>query len=222
MARIPRVEVIGFPHHVTQRGNRRHQTFFSNADYRAYLKLIEEAKSKAGVSVWAYCLMPNHVHFVVVPSRQGGLAGLVQHPHRRYAWRVNRRMNWEGHLWQSRFYSCPMDEEHLIAAVRYVELNPVRAGLCNRPEDWPWSSVRAHLGCDSGLLVDARPMLDRVGCWHEYLGQSASQSLVAAIRDNSMSGRPAGSDEFVRMIEKATGRRLRRRRPGPVSKRFRN
>ena len=222
MARIPRVELVGFPHHVTQRGNRRLQTFYSNADYRAYLGLMTEAKKKAGVSIWAYCLMPNHVHYVVVPEGRGGLARLMQHSHRRYAWRVNRRMQWEGHLWQSRFYSCPMDEEHLMATVRYVELNPVRAGLCSDPGEWPWSSVHAHYRGDDDALVDVKPMLNRVSEWSAYLSECSPVDLIKTIRENVLSGRPAGDDAFVSMAEKSFGKRLRRRKPGPASKRFGN
>lgn len=219
MARIPRVELIDYPHHVTQRGNRRQQTFFKDTDYRAYMRLVADAKEKARVSVLAYCLMPNHVHFVVVPSEPGGLSRLLQHPHRRYARRINKRMEWQGHLWQSRFYSCPMDEEHLIAAVRYVELNPVRAGLRSNPQDWRWSSVHAHLKREDDLIVDVDPMLERIHDWDTYLSESAPDSIIESVRENSSSGRPAGGEEFVEMAERALGRRLRRRKPGPAPNR---
>jgi putative transposase len=222
MARIPRVEVVDYPHHVTQRGNRRLQTFYSDTDYRAYLQLMVEAKENARVAVLAYCCMPNHVHFVVVPSEEGGLVRLMQHPHRRYAWRVNKRMNWQGHLWQSRFYSCPMDEDHLIAAVRYVEMNPVRAGLCENPRDWRWSSIHAHLKGENDVLVDVRPMLERVRDWDSYLTQSTADSMIESIRNNSSSGRPAGGDAFVSMVETATGMRLRKCRPGPAPSKIGN
>lgn len=222
MARIPRVELVGFPHHVTQRGNRRLQTFYSGADYRAYLRLMAEAKRKAHVSIWAYCLMPNHVHYVVVPTIQGGLARLMQHPHRRYARRVNRRMRWEGHLWQSRFFSCPLDEEHLMATVRYVELNPVRAGLCADPREWRWSSAHAHFRGEDDVLVDVSPMLERVSSWGTYLNENSSVEIIETIRENVVSGRPAGNDAFVLMAEKNAGKRLRKRKPGPASKKIGN
>lgn len=222
MARIPRIEVVDCPHHVTQRGNRRLQTFYSDADYLEYLRLLAEAKEKARVSIWAYCLMPNHVHFVVVPSEKGGLARLMQHPHRRYAWRINKRMNWQGHLWQARFYSCPMDERHLIAAVRYVELNPVRARLCEDPRDWRWSSVHAHLKGKNDALVDVGPMLEKAPDWDDFLAQSVPDSMIESIRTNSSSGRPAGNDAFVSVVETQTGTRLRKRRPGRFPKQLGN
>jgi len=219
---MPRIEVVDIPHHVTQRGNRRLQTFFTDADYRAYLRLLAEAKEKAQVAVWAYCCMPNHVHLVVVPSEKGGLARLMQHPHRRYARRINKRMEWQGHLWQSRFYSCPLDEDHLVVAVRYVELNPVHAGLCEDPRDWRWSSIHAHLKGEDDLLVDVGPMLERVQDWNSYLAQSNSSSMVESIRSGSISGRPAGDDAFVSMIEEVTGKRVRKNKPGPAPKKLGN
>lgn len=222
MARIPRVELLDYPHHVTQRGNRRLQTFYSDLDYRAYFRLMIEAKEKSGASIWAYCFMPNHVHYVVVPGIKGGLTRLMQHSHRRYAWRVNQRMQWQGHLWQSRFYSCPMDEAHLVASVRYVELNPVRAGICADPRDWRWSSVHAHFKGDDDDLVDVSPMLERFPDWGSYLSESSPKSIIDTIRSSASSGRPAGDDAFISMVEKKTGKRLRKCRPGPASKRFGN
>ena len=134
MARMPRLVVPGFPHHITQRGNRRMKTFFCDDDYVAYLDLLSAAQADSGVSVWAYYLMPNHVHLVVVPQAKDSLASLFRTVHRHYTRRINFREHWRGHLWQERFHSFVMDERHLMAAVRYIELNPVRARLCSRPE----------------------------------------------------------------------------------------
>ena len=130
MARLARVVVSGVPHHITQRGNRRQATFFNEADYAAYLELMSEWCWRCGVAVWAYCLMPNHVHLIVVPESEDGLRRGIGEAHRRYSRRINFREGWRGHLWQGRFASFPMDERHLMLAVRYVELNPVRAKLC--------------------------------------------------------------------------------------------
>src|SRR6185503_8599863 len=146
MPRLARLVVPDIPHHVTQRGNRRQPTFFSDEDYRLYLHLLGEWSRRAGTAVWAWCLMPNHVHLILVPSHEDGLRAALAEAHRRYTRRINAREDWRGHLWQSRFASFPMDEDHLLACARYVELNPVRAGLVARPEHWRWSSARAHLG----------------------------------------------------------------------------
>lgn len=216
MARMPRLVVPGYPHHVTQRGNRRMKTFFSDSDYRHYLELLSEYKIEAGVDIWAYCLMPNHVHIVAVPEQENGLADLFRQVHRHYSRYINFREKWKGHLWQERFHSFVMDEKYLLAAVRYIELNPVRASLCKIASGWRWSSVHAHLsGTDDGI-VSTGPMLSRVGVgsWLKYLQEDGSQS-TAQIRKHGSSGRPAGSNAFVELMEIATGRNLKRKRPGP-------
>lgn len=214
MARIARLVVPGYPHHVTQRGNRRQRTFFCEDDYRAYIARLADAREKAGVSVWAWCLMPNHVHVVVVPERRDSLAELFSQAHLRYTRYINERNDWCGHLWQARFHSCVMDERHLIAGVRYVERNPVAAGLCDRAEEWPWSSARAHLAGVDDALATVQPMLERIKDWGAYLGTAGSDEELASLRTNSRTGRPLGNERFVEALEQLTGRTLKRRKPG--------
>jgi putative transposase len=211
---MARIVVPLYPHHVTQRGNRRQPTFFGTADYREYLRLIERAKRRSGVTILAYCLMPNHVHFAVVPQHRGSLHQFFAEAHRRYSYRINRREGWHGHLWQSRFYSNAMDEAHLISTVRYIELNPVAAGLCLRPEEWPWSSVHAHLLQVDDRLVSVAPMLERVSDWREYLAAPELESNLVSIRKHARTGRPLGSEDFLQEIELITGRSLRNKKPG--------
>jgi len=212
---MARLVVPGYPHHVTQRGNRRQKTFFCPDDYRRYMDCLEAAKSVAEVEIWAYCLMPNHVHFVAVPGREDGLRNLFAEAHREYTRLINQRHGWRGHLWQERFHSCVLDGHHLYATGRYVELNPVRAGLCERPEDWPWSSARAHLAGFDDRLVSVRPFLEIAGDWRSYLDQDDVEDALEAIREHSRTGRPLGSESFVEGLEAITGRSLKRRLPGP-------
>ena len=208
MARIARVVVPGYPHHVTQRGNRRQLTFFCNQDYQAYLNMMTEWCRRHQVAIWAYCLMPNHVHLIAVPANGAGLARAIGEAHRRYALRINRRESWRGHLWQARFASFVMDQTYLLAAVRYVEMNPVRAGLVKRPEDYAWSSARAHMqGRDDGL-VTVHPMLSMVGSWSEYLAADWPTGYES-LKRHERSGRPLGSDSFVAKLEQLTGRTLK-------------
>src|SRR3989304_6235437 len=182
MARIARVVAPGLPHHGTQRGNRRQAVFFCAKDYAVYRALMAEHCAAAGVAVWAYCLMPNHVHLILVPSDPSGLQRAVGEAHRRYTRYVNSREDWRGYLWQGRFASFPMDEPNLPAAVRYVELNPVRAGLVRRARDWKWSSARAHLaGRDDGL-VETAPLLGLVGDWKACLAGGAGAGRRRAVR----------------------------------------
>jgi putative transposase len=217
MARIARVVAPGEPHHVTQRGNRRQQTFFFDEDYDAYVELMAEWCAAREVEVWAYCLMPNHVHLVAAPESEDGLRRAIGEAHRRYSRMVNFREGWRGHLWQGRFASFPMDEAHTYRCARYVELNPVRAGLVNRPGDWRWSSARAHLAGKDDRLARVRPLLDMVGDWREFLrrGDSEEAGLAKEIRRHERTGRPLGDNGFVEGLEKALGRVLRRQRPGP-------
>ena len=214
MPRMSRLVVPGYPHHVTQRGGRRQTTFFCTEDYRVYRQLLANAREGAGISVWAYCLMPNHVHLIVVPSHGDSLAAFFREAHRRYTRRVNLREGWQGHLWQERFHSSVMDEAHLLAAVRYTELNPVRAGLCEHAADWAWSSVHAHQAGSDDTLVTVRPMLDRIHDWQRYLQTEIFPAELEAIRRNAKTGRPLGGDDFVRQLENLTGRRLRLAKPG--------
>lgn len=218
MARMARLVVPRYPHHVTQRGNRRQPTFFCDADYDAYIGLLVKAKAVAGIDIWAYCLMPNHVHLVVVPNHADSLSLLFRDAHLRYTLRINRRQGWQGHLWQERFHSFVMDERHLLATVRYTELNPVRAGLCRRPEEWPWSSVHAHLRAANDHLVDVAPMLQRISDWRRYLDWPEPSAELETIRAHARNGRPAGDEIFLGTLEDMTGRSLRKKRPGPKAR----
>ncbi len=146
MARSARVVIPGLPHHITQRGNRRQQTFFNEGDYAAYLELMTEWCRDQEVEIWSYCLMPNHTHSIAIPSSEDGLRWAIGETHRRYTRRISFREKWRGYLWQARFASFVMDEPYLLAAARYVELNPVRARLVSKAEDWPWSSAGASRG----------------------------------------------------------------------------
>jgi putative transposase len=162
--------------------------------------------------------MPNHVHLILVPKDPQGLHGALGEAHRRYTRHINFREGWRGYLWQGRFASFPMDETHLHAAGRYVELNPVRAGLVERPEDWPWSSAEDHLtGIDDGL-VSVAPMLDRIPDWRAYLDDGLRDDEGDALRRHERSGRPMGSSAFIETLEQRLGRRLARRKPGPARK----
>jgi putative transposase len=213
MPRFPRLVVPGYPHHVTQRGVRRQLTFFDDFDYKSYLGLAVELKEDWPVEFWAYCLMPNHVHAVVVPRDDDCLSKYFAILHRRYASRTNRRHEWLGHLWQKRFYSVVMDEPHTVAALRYVELNPVRAGLCESAEKWPWSSARGNLGLLDDPLIARDATQALIPDWQSCLSQSDG-GTIEEIRQQTLTGRPDGSSRFLDQIERSTGRRIRKRRAG--------
>jgi putative transposase len=206
MTRLARLVIPGSPHHVTQRGNRGQRVFFDDRQYGWYLRLVSEAARQAQAEIWAYCLMPNHVHFVVAPETADGLRRMFAGPHKRYAAALNQRQGWTGHLWQGRFASYVMDERHLMAAVRYVELNPVRAGLVRRAEEWRWSSARAHLGLTADAMLNCQPMWDRVESYPAYLDAEGDPRAEEALRRSYSTGRPVGEDSWVRALELSAGR----------------
>ncbi len=216
MARLPRIVVPGHPHHVTQRGNRREQTFFVDDDYALYRHLISEAAEKARAEVWCYCLMPNHVHIIIVPQNKDGLRRTFADAHRRYTGAINSRLRVTGHLWQGRFGSVVMDEEHLANAVRYVSLNPVRAGLVEKAEEWPWSSVVAHLSKKDDGLVKVAPVLERYGDFRKFLGEQGDVAgEYKRLRQSETTDRPLGSDEWLEKLEAITGKQLKPLKRGP-------
>jgi putative transposase len=184
--------IPGVAHHVTQRGNRRLPVFFGDDDRRAYLALVAEACAAQGTRCLAWCLMDNHVHLILVPASEDGLRAGLAEAHRRYSRRINFREGWRGYLFQGRFASYPMDDAHLITAVRYVDLDPVAAGLVDAADAWRWSSARSHL---AGSRVADDPLTD-----------------TAAL------GRPLADPDWIAEHEKALGRPLARQKPGPKPK----
>jgi putative transposase len=219
MARLPRFVLPGTPHHVTQRGNRRERTFFEDGDYELYLHLLAEAAQRSQVEIWSYCLMPNHVHIVAVPSDEDGLRRAFRYVHRHYTGYINARLRVTGHLWQGRFSSVAMDEAHFVTALRYVALNPVRARLVSRAEDWPWSSTRAMLAKKDDHVVTVAPALERVGDFAAFLGEDFDEALTyAALRKAESVGRPVGSAEWLADMEQRTGRPLAPQKRGPKPK----
>jgi putative transposase len=219
MARVARIVAPGYPHHVTQRGNRRQTTFFCDADYREYLTLLAEWLPHWGNRLWAYCLMPNHVHLVVVPTSEDGLARSLAQVHRRYSRRINFRQGWRGYLWQGRFASVVMDTAHLLAAARYVERNPVKAKLTACAEDWPWSSAGGHVRGGGDALAEGAWLAEQIAgwvcTWSEFLQQDDDPALAKAMRQMESTGRPLGDENFVRRIGQLLGRDLTRQKPGP-------
>lgn len=171
--------------------------------------MLAQETRRASVEVWAYCLMPNHVHLILTPAREDGLGRAVGEAHRRWTAYVNARARWRGHLFDGRFASVAMDDGHLLAAVRYVSLNPVRAGLAPRAEDWPWSSVTAHLsGRDDGL-VSVRPVLAQVEQFRDLIEPDPDRDGdFLALRAAERTGRPLGGRDFVLDLERRLGRPL--------------
>lgn len=211
MARLARISIVNIPYHVTQRGNSRQFVLASDSERLVYLELLQRYAQLRELSLLGYCLMSNHVHLIVVPRRADALALALKDTHGRYAAYWNGAHQSSGHVWQGRFYSCPLDDAHLWMALRYTELNPVRAGLAERPESWAWSSAPAHCG-----EANAEPWLEMTAwtkrwpaeTWREYLHAVESDAELRAVRRCTHTGRPLGSREFVRSLEESASRPL--------------
>ena len=218
MSRFARVVIPGCPHHVTQRGNRRQVVFNKESEFEFYLELIDRFLNRYHVETTGYSLMPNHIHNVAIPLTPTSLAEGFGRLHNEFSRWQNVQYNRTGHLWQNRFYSCPMSEEHFWRALRYVELNPVRAGLVAHAWDWPWSSARAHVTGvdDTGLLKMDRWAARFDGkSWRAFLEEGMGRSEEQdEIRLATRTGRPLGNEGFILELESLTGRRLRLRKPG--------
>jgi putative transposase len=218
MPRIARVAVGGVPYHITQRGNARQIVFADPLDYRVYLKLLRRYSEQHKLRIWAWCLMPNHIHLLAVPETSKTLATALGSTQREYARYRNGRLASCGHLWQNRFYSCPVEDRGVWPVMAYIERNPLRAGLVQVAESYPWSSARCHTGdaapdpflgtpawCDDATILRWREIL-RLG-----IDEEAFQDRLRRATDT---GRPFGSDEFTQRLERSVDRRLRRLLPG--------
>ena len=212
MPRIARVVAVDTAHHITQRGNARRTVFETDSDRLAYLSLVQQYARLHRLSILGYCLMPNHVHLIAVPEREDSMARALHLAHGRYSTYLNARQQRTGHVWQNRYFSCPMDDRHLWCALRYVERNPVRAGLAGIPQDYPWSSASLHCRNGSGdAFLDLVPFRARWSSadWQAYIADdSASEAEADRIRRATHTGRPLGSALFLLELEKALDRPL--------------
>ena len=221
MARPLRFVLPGLPHHITQRGNYRQTVFFEDKDYLFYLRLLREYSRHFGVAVQAYCLMPNHVHLILSPPKTNSLGRLLQCLNSDYARALHLQLGRVGHLWQSRYYSTPMDESHFWHAMVYVEQNPTRAQLVERCLDRPWSSANSHLrGAEDGLL-DMNELRQQYtpDSWKNCLELGLQDAmLLERIRESTGKGWPLGSANFLDNLERDLGRSVRRGVPGRRAK----
>ena len=218
MARIARIVIPNIPHHITQRGNRSQKVFFSDKDKTAYLNLLYKYAQDARLTFWAYCLMDNHVHLIAVPEKEDSLAKGIGDTHKYYTRMVNFRENWRGYLWQGRFSSFPLDEKYLYAAIRYVERNPVRAGIVKRAEDYEFSSAKAHVYKTNDLLLSDNFVIEEIKDWKEFLAEDDKDQDVKLFKKHTRVGRPLGQEGFIEKLEKMTGRILRPQKAGRKKK----
>ncbi|MDP2914260.1 MAG: transposase [Candidatus Aminicenantes bacterium] len=198
-----------YPHHVIQRGNRNQVVFFSDMDRSVYLKLLSINAKKSGMQIWAYCLMDNHVHLIAVPVSLDSFAKGFAETHKKYTAYINKNHGWKGFLWQGRYISYPMDEPYLFAAIRYVELNPVRAGIVERAEDYPWSSAKAHVNKTKCALLSESFLNEEIKDWAAFLMERQSELEKTIFHKHGKCGKPLGDEEFITKAMKKTRKVIR-------------
>lgn len=219
MPRHARLVVDNVPYHITQRGNRGQDVFFTDDDRRRYLGWLRDYSERYQLELLAYCLMTTHVHVVGLPRSSDSIARVMQILSTRHSQTINALHGWGGHLWQGRFFSTALDEAHLWSAVRYIELNPVRAGLVTLAQEYPWSSAAFHLGLRPDRYIrSSSEWGSAMEGWAEALSLPEDEELVDLIRLRTTTGYPCGGEDFVRKISEASGRDLTVRRVGRPSR----
>ncbi len=223
MPRRARVVVPEMAHHVIQRGNYQQYIFENDEDFRTYLYLVNEYSQQHQVKIHAYCLMNNHVHFILTPEDQNGLAEIFRNVHTRFSQYKNLQKRRLGHLWQGRFYSCVLSRTHVLRAIRYVEMNPVRAKMVKKPWEYIWSSTRQHLKQEQSAIIKT----DFHGCcldmglnhknWKEYL-LNEDNEMITEMRNKTQKGLAIGDKNFITTIEKRFGIVLSERKVGRPKK----
>jgi putative transposase len=220
MPRIARIIAPNFPHHVTQRGNNWATVFFDAEDRQTYLHLLELYSKKFSLQIWAYCLMDNHVHLLAVPEKDNSLARGVGLTNQVYTQYLNRKRNQSGRIWQNRFYSCLVDNDtYLWTIARYIESNPVIAGIIDKAENYRWSSAKAHLTGSTDPLLHSPSWLEpqQRKSYGEFLLNNDDDAQYA-IRKATSTGRPFGSEDFIDNMELRLNQTLRPRKPGRPKK----
>jgi len=218
MARIARVVIPGFPHHIIQRGNRRQKVFFNENDYKEYLQLLNNYSHRFKVDILAYCLMPNHIHLIAAPHEGGSLAQAIGETHRNYTRFINFREKWRGYLWQGRFSSYVLDERYLLAATRYILLNPVKAKITKKPRDYKWSSIKHHMMIDNSSLVKDNLLKELIRNWKDFLNTESDNNDVNLFQLHERTGRPLGDNTFIEKLESILKIKLKKKRAGRPKK----
>jgi putative transposase len=215
MAKFARMVIPGCPHHIIKRGNRRQVVFFSDNDKKLYYNILKREIARAGIAIWAYCFMDNHVHLIAVPEKENSLAKGIGKAARNYSLLINIRNDWKGHLWQHRFDSYPLGETHVYSAVKYIEQNPVEAKIVTRAEEYYWSSARSHVFGENDALLSDFYLISEIPDWSSYLKGKVNESDKKLFESHARSWRPLGDDKFIEKLEKISGRRIRKEKPGP-------
>lgn len=214
MARQARIVISNTPHHISQRGNRGEAVFFEKEDYQTYLDIITEQLKNAQIDLLSYCLLPNQIHLLVMPQSADKMAKAIGEAHRRYTNHINQRQGWSGHLFQNRFFSYAVDEQHTLRAARFIETLPITSGITNKPENYLWSSAKFRVKVIGNPVLKQFPTFDSVIDWKDFLSRPMDMAELKTIQTHLQTGRPRGNNLFLDMIEEKTGRPVRPQKRG--------
>jgi putative transposase len=199
---MKRITLAGLPHHVIQRGLYGRKTFLSDKDYAVYLEILSDCSRRHGLEIWSYCLMPDHVHLIAIPKEKNSLTNCLRATHGRYTRYINPRIGTTGQFWQGRYSSHLLDEYYLVACARYIEINPVKRDYVEQPEEWKWSSARAHIMKINDPLVHVKPLLGHIkGEWQDFLAETRPEKEADLFYLHEKNGHPLGNDTFLAMVE---------------------
>jgi len=203
MPRIARIVAAGYPHHITQRGNYQQKIFADDTDRRKYLSLLKEESKRYHLDILAYCLMSNHLHFMVIPQREDSMAKVFKYTNMKYSQYYNNKMKVSGHLFQGRFFSCVLDERHMIACARYIERNPVRSKMVKESYLYPYSSARIHCRINQDDPLGTNQLFDYIKIepkeWKEFIGAPDNPEEMKGIREKTRTGRPFGPVSYTHL-----------------------
>jgi len=227
MARMHRLSLAGIPQHILQRGNNHLPSFFSSDDYELYLDYLDDAAEKYDVKVHAYCLMPNHVHLLMMPNSTNGISRVLQDLGRRYVRNINYRYGRTGTLWEGRYHSCLVERgNRLLDCYRYIETNPVRTGIVNKPEDYKWSSYCHNAFGEPNAIIFPHSEYLKLGLteqWRRFaykklFNTEIDVGVIREIREATQSNRVLGDDQFLQEIEAELSICISKKKPGRPKK----
>ncbi|MCI5059776.1 MAG: transposase [Alphaproteobacteria bacterium] len=220
MARQARIVIEDTPHHIMQRGNRAEPVFFQKGDYQSYLDIVTGQLDNAKIDLLSYCLLPNQVHLLILPKDASLIARAIGEAHRRYTNLINRKQGWSGHLFQNRFFSYAMDEQHALRASRFIETLPITNGITDKPENYLWSSARSRIKIIDNPLLTNFPSFSSIPDWNNFLSRPMDTGELKTIQTHLQTGRPRGSDLFLDKIEENIGRPVRPQKRGRKPKKI--
>ena len=216
MARIKRIVIPNTPHHITQRGVRSMNIFFKHEDYEYYKELLFTQCKLHDLKIISYCLMTNHVHIIAIPRNKDSLSKAIGETHRLYTRKINFEQKVKGHLFQERFYSTPLDEEHFLYALRYVEQNPVKAFMVKYPWDYEYSSAKYRLNLvKEDKLLSNYESIDNIVNYKEFLQETTQTKFI---EEKTRTGKPCGNEDFYDKIKLLTGIDYKNKKAGRPKK----